>query len=71
MPCCAVPVFKLSESALLPISPLEISCLLCGAKAGHDCATTSDGFSAIHVARIKAATRINNSRKRKVRLKKI
>jgi hypothetical protein len=66
-----VPVFNLPESALLPISPFAISCPFCGAKPRHDCATTAGGFSAIHVARIKAATLVKNGKKRKVRLKKI
>jgi hypothetical protein len=42
---------------VLPISPISLDCPLCGAKPGHDCETTSGGFSAVHIDRIKAATR--------------
>jgi hypothetical protein len=40
---------------VLPVSPLALACPRCGAKIGKDCLTTSGGFSAMHVARIKAA----------------
>jgi hypothetical protein len=42
---------------VLPISPISLDCPLCGAKPGHDCETTSGGFSAVHIDRIKAAAR--------------
>jgi len=49
----------------LQISLIEIACPFCGAKPAKDCFTTSRGFAAIHVARIKAAALMNVARKRK------
>ena len=40
---------------MLPVSPESLRCPLCGAEPGKDCATSSGGFSVIHVARIKAS----------------
>jgi hypothetical protein len=50
---------KPSIPDVLPISPISLDCPLCGANPGHDCETTSGGFSAVHIDRIKAAARAN------------
>jgi len=49
----------------LQVSPIEIACPFCGAKATKDCFTTSKGFAAVHVVRIKAAALISVAAKRK------
>jgi hypothetical protein len=36
---------------------------MCGAKPGHDCETTSGGFSAVHLVRLKAAARASKKSK--------
>ena len=46
-------------SAHLPISPLALNCPMCKAKPRMDCQTSAGSFSMVHVARIKAAMRIN------------
>jgi hypothetical protein len=50
---------------VLPVSPLALACPRCGAKSGEDCATTSGLFSAVHLARIKAAALSNKSSTKK------
>ena len=47
------------SSTYLPISPLALTCPMCKAKPHMDCETSSGSFSMMHVARIKAAMRIN------------
>jgi len=49
---------------LLPVSPLSIPCPHCKAKPARDCYTKSGGFSALHVARIKAAAALGAANKR-------
>jgi hypothetical protein len=51
----AVAKLTLAVPDVLPVSPLALACPRCGAKIGKDCLTTCGGFSAMHVARIKAA----------------
>jgi hypothetical protein len=63
--------FKLPEFALLPVSPINLACPYCYAKPGNECASTADGISAFHVARIKAATGINNARNKKICRKRV
>jgi hypothetical protein len=46
---------------VLPVSPESLRCPFCGAEPGHDCATSSGGFSILHVARIKVADAINRA----------
>jgi hypothetical protein len=36
---------------------------MCGAKPGRDCETTSGGFSAVHLVRLKAAARADKKNK--------
>jgi hypothetical protein len=55
---------KPSIPAVLATSPVSLRCPFCDAKPGEDCATTSGGFSAIHVERIKAAARIRKTKRR-------
>jgi len=69
LPCHAMPIFWIKhptgvglamadESPIpkrLTVSPESLRCPFCGAEPGKDCATSSGGFSVIHVARIKAA----------------
>lgn len=50
---------------VLPISPITLECPFCKAKPGKDCFTSSGGFSALHVQRIKAAARMDAANKRK------
>jgi hypothetical protein len=47
----------------LPTSPLRVACPPCKALPMYDCATRSGVFSAVHVARIKAAARIDLEKK--------
>jgi hypothetical protein len=47
---------------MLPTSPISLLCPFCKAKPSRDCSTTSSGFSVIHLARIKAAALIDNTR---------
>jgi len=49
---------------MLPVSPLSIACPFCKAKPMRDCSTSSDGFSELHVARIKAAAAQDKANKR-------
>jgi hypothetical protein len=44
---------------VLPINPMTLTCPRCKAKLGSDCKTTSGDFSALHVARIKAAAALD------------
>lgn len=46
-------------AAHLPISPLALSCPMCKAIPRMDCHTSAGSFSMLHVARVKAAMRIN------------
>jgi hypothetical protein len=39
----------------LPINPISLACPSCEAMPGLDCATSSGGFSVVHVSRINAA----------------
>lgn len=52
-----------SKIPVLPTSPISLKCPFCGAKPDQDqdCFTTSGGFAAIHVARIKAAARMDKA----------
>ena len=50
---------------VLPTSPISLVCPFCGAKPGQDCATTSGGFSVVHVMRIGAAALIDKPRRGK------
>jgi hypothetical protein len=47
---------------VLPTSPISLVCPFRKAKPGDDCLTTSGGFSAVHIARVKAAAVIDNDR---------
>jgi hypothetical protein len=51
----------------LSTNPITLACPFCKAKVGQDCATSSGGFSILHVARIKAAALRDRTRKRKAR----
>lgn len=42
----------------LRAAPMTVTCPLCKAPRGRDCATSSGGFSVIHIARIKAVERV-------------
>jgi hypothetical protein len=57
-----------AKSKLLPkvlaTSPKSLVCPFCKAKPSRDCATSSAGFSIIHVARIKVAASMDDRRKR-------
>jgi hypothetical protein len=53
---------KVRIPLVLPTNPLRLVCSFCGAKRGKECFTTSGGFSAIHVERIKAALLIEKKR---------
>jgi hypothetical protein len=44
----------------LKTSPLRLICPFCKAKVGEDCLTSAGGFSAVHIARIKAAAASKN-----------
>ncbi len=46
---------RLPKDGVLRISPLTLLCPYCGAKKGHDCATSKGGFAVLHVLRVKAA----------------
>ena len=46
---------KAKRRTEMPPSPMSLTCPFCKAKPGEDCATGAGGFSALHVARIKAA----------------
>jgi hypothetical protein len=62
---CAMPEPARSIPEVLPVSPVSLPCPQCGAKPGRDCETTAGGFSAIHIARIKAAARADKKNKSK------
>jgi len=49
---------------ILPISPLSLACSFFGAEAHNDCATVSGGFSILHIARVKAASRKKSKAKK-------
>jgi hypothetical protein len=55
----------LSIPDVLPVSAISLPCPMCGAKPGHDCETTSGGFSAVHLVRLKAAARATKKNKSK------
>jgi len=55
--CHCSRVHRSSSVPTLPISPISLVCPFCKARPGRDCTTTSGVFSAIHVARIKAAAK--------------
>jgi hypothetical protein len=63
VPCCRVTKSKLLPK-VLATSPKSLVCPFCKAKPSRDCATSSAGFSIIHLARIKAAASVDNKRKR-------
>jgi hypothetical protein len=50
---------------VLPVSAISLPCPLCSAKPGHDCETTSGGFAAVHLVRLKAAARAGKKNKAK------
>jgi hypothetical protein len=50
---------------ILPVSAISLSCPMCGAKPRQDCETTSGGFSAVHLVRLKAAARADKKNKSK------
>jgi hypothetical protein len=50
---------------VLPVSAISLRCPMCGAKPGHDCETTSGGFSAVHLVRLKAAARADKKNRSK------
>jgi hypothetical protein len=50
---------------VLPVSPITQACPFCRSKPRENCTTEAGGFSRIHVARIKAAARIDAANKRK------
>jgi hypothetical protein len=51
----AMGMTKRKTIAVLPTSPLTLMCPLCKAKPGRDCSIRFGNFSAVHVARIRAA----------------
>jgi hypothetical protein len=63
VPCCRVTKPKILPK-VLATSPKSLVCPFCKAKPGSECATSSAGFSIIHLARIKAAASMDNRRKR-------
>jgi hypothetical protein len=63
VPCCRVTKSKLLPK-VLATSPKSLVCPFCKAKPSRDCATSSAGFSIIHLARIKAAASMDSRRKR-------
>jgi hypothetical protein len=68
-----VPSGKIDIPEVLPVSPVSLPCPKCKAKAGKDCATTSGGFAAIHLERVKAAAladRKNSLKRRQAQRKR-
>ena len=62
-PVYHAPTMGKSKIPVLPTSPISLKCPFCGAKPKHDCFTSSGTFSAIHVARIKAAARMDKAKR--------
>jgi len=60
--CHRASVLKGNIPEVLATSALGITCPFCGAKPGLDCMTTSGGFSAVHIVRIKAAAAIKRDK---------
>jgi hypothetical protein len=58
-------VVRITTSEYLPISPMTLTCPVCGAKPGHDCETPSEvRLYVIHLNRVKAAAKMDgNARK--------
>jgi hypothetical protein len=54
---------------VLPTSPMSLDCPFCEAKIGVDCAASSGGFSVVHIARVRAAAKIDR-RKQNARRKR-
>jgi len=60
--CHRASALKGNIPEVLATSPLGITCPFCEAKPGLDCTATSGGFSAVHIARIKAAAVIKRDK---------